>query len=142
MLDKMLLGAAFIQLAATILLMLWTGKLRVSALNSREVSLKDIALSGEKYPLRARQLANAYANQFQLPVLFYFAVLVALLLERVDMVGVILAWVFVASRLAHMFIHTGTNNLIHRFYAFLAGLIVLSLYLLWVFIPLFFSGGM
>ncbi|MCF6302600.1 MAG: MAPEG family protein [Devosiaceae bacterium] len=141
-LDKLLLGAAFVQVIATLLLMGWAGVLRVGAVRARDVRMKDIALSGEKYPMHARQVANAYDNQFQLPVLFYFGVIVLLVTGSADIVGVALAWCFTVLRLIHIFIHTGTNNLTNRFYAFLFGLVVLVIFLMWVFIPLFFAGAL
>ena len=36
-----------------------------------------------------------------------------------------MAWLFVLSRLAHAYIHTGTNYVRHRFNAFLVGAVVL-----------------
>jgi hypothetical protein len=44
---------------------------------------------------------------------------------RADAVQVGLAWVFVASRYAHSFIHLSYNNVLHRFAAFAIGLLIL-----------------
>ncbi len=138
--DRLVLGAAFVQLMLTVLLMVWTGILRVGAVRSRTVRLKDIALSGEKYPERARQVANSYANQFQLPILFYFTIVVILTTGGADTVGAVLAWLFVLLRIVHMSVHTTSNDLNVRFFSFLAGAIVLSLFILWAFVPLFMPG--
>ena len=44
---------------------------RRNALVSRETKIRDIALGEPKWPVRATQIGNCYANQFELPVLFY-----------------------------------------------------------------------
>ena len=43
-----------------------------------EVKLRDIALGGDAWPARVRKISNAFQNQFELPVLFYLLVVLAL----------------------------------------------------------------
>ena len=52
-------------------------------------------------PNRATQLADCYRDQFELPVLFYLLIALALPLRRADLVIVLLSWVFVVTRFAH-----------------------------------------
>jgi hypothetical protein len=101
------------------------GRERLSALQRREARIPDIALGQGAWPARATQVANAYHNQFELPVLFYFLAAFALITSRVDTVLVALAWVFVVLRLWHAYIHTTHNIVRQRFFVFLAGALVL-----------------
>ncbi len=77
-----------------------------------------------------RQVSNAFANQFEVPVLFYVLTALALFTRKADLVFVILAWVFVLSRYVHAFVHVTSNNLKLRFPAFVVGVVVLLI--MWV----------
>jgi len=120
-----ILFPVFVQVALTFYLQLWMGFERVGALRRRELRIADIALGQRVWPVRATQVANAFHNQFELPVLLYVLVAFALITSRIDAVLVGLAWVFVALRLWHAFIHTTHNNVPRRFYVYLAGALVL-----------------
>ena len=141
LLEKALLAAAFAQIVLTLGLMVWMGFLRVGAVKQRVVRLKDVALSTERYPEQARKVANAFDNQFQLPVLFLFGVAIAVGAGGVSWGEVLLAWVFVGLRYAHATVHTTNNNLNHRFTVYLFGLIVLAVLLLVIFFRLVFLGA-
>ncbi len=72
-----------------------------------------------------QQVSNAFANQFELPVLFYVLTGLALATAKADALFVGLAWLFVATRIVHAGIYATTNMVIRRFQAFLAGALVL-----------------
>jgi hypothetical protein len=74
--------------------------------------------------------ADNFRNLFELPVLFYLALVVAAQTGQVGVATLTLAWTFVALRVAHSAIHCGYNKVIHRFYTYLAGGIVL--WTLWI----------
>jgi len=69
--------------------------------------------------------ADNYRNLFEGPVLFYVAVLTALVIEAASPLVVGLAWLYVASRVAHSVIHLTSNRVMHRFSAFIASHTVL-----------------
>jgi hypothetical protein len=120
----------FVQVGLTFFLLFWMGAVRLRALKGREVRLGDIALRQPAWPERPTQISNAYDNQFQLPVLFYSLVPLALITRKADLLFVVLSWIFVATRLAHAAIHTTSNNVQQRFMAFLAGAVVLLI--MWI----------
>jgi hypothetical protein len=120
----------FVQVGLTFFLLFWMGAVRLRALKGREVRVGDIALRQPAWPERPTQISNAYDSQFQLPVLFYALVPLALITRKADLLFVVLSWVFVATRLAHAAIHTTSNNVQQRFMAFLAGAIVLLI--MWI----------
>ena len=92
---------------------------------AKEVRVGDISLGQKAWPTKPTQIANTYSNQFELPVLFYAVVTLALITRQADFLFVVLAWVFVASRLVHAAIYTTTNNIMRRFQAFVFGALVL-----------------
>ena len=120
----------FVQVGLIFFLLFWMGSVRLRALRGREVRLKDIALRQPAWPERPTQISNAYDNQFQLPVLFYALVPLALITRKADLLFVVLSWMFVATRLAHAAIHTTSNNVQRRFMAFLAGAVILLI--MWI----------
>jgi hypothetical protein len=69
--------------------------------------------------------SDNFINLFEMPVLFYVALLLSLNLMLPDMTMVLLAWVFVILRGVHSFIHTTYNTVIHRFAVFVASSLVL-----------------
>ncbi len=116
----------YVQVGLTFMLLLWLGNSRVGRLRSGEVKVKDIALGERNWPSRLLQIQNAYHNQFELPVLFYVLVALALITRKADMLFVVMAWMFVVSRLVHAAIHTTSNKIAWRFQAFVVGVLILA----------------
>lgn len=97
------------------------------ALIRRAVSLRYFQTYAVDTPdERVERPARAYMNLLELPVLFYAVCLLMLTTGTVDSIQVSLAWVFVAARYAHAFIHIGFNYVPLRFTAFLAGAVTLA----------------
>ena len=125
----------FTEVALTFTLLALTGLTRVKAVNGRKVHPRDIALREPNWPSRPTQMANAFQNQLETPVLFYLLVILLLITEKVTDGLIILAWAWVAARIVHAIIHTTYNNVTHRFFAFLASVVILGI--MW---GLFFMG--
>lgn len=90
----------------------------------------DLALGRVAWPEDAAKRAANYANQFELPVLFYAVVAFALIAKGADAVMVALAWAFVLTRIVHAAIHVGPNKVRWRTPAFGLGfLIVLAMWI-------------
>lgn len=75
--------------------------------------------------LHDTRAADNFRNLFELPVLFYLALVVAALLGLASDGFLVLAWTFVALRVLHSAIHCTYNRVMHRFMAYLAGSLVL-----------------
>jgi hypothetical protein len=135
----MILLPVFVLVALTLCLALWMGYERNRLVYSREVKIKDIALTKENWPEQAKKVSNAYHNQYELPVLFYALVAFAMLTRKADLIFVVLSWVFVISRLIHAYIHTTTNRVPRRFLAYLIGLVVLVI--MWVYFAIQILSG-
>lgn len=124
--NEAILIPLFAQMALIAGLMLWMAVLRVHAVRRGEARPRDIALDSSGWPEKARKVGNCVNNQFQLPVLFLVLCALLIAARHVDTLQVWLAWLFVASRFAHAWIHTGTNNPVTRFYAFITGFAALA----------------
>ena len=71
--------------------------------------------------------ADNFRNLFEMPVLFYLAVLLSLVLLIQDELLADLAWGFVLLRALHSLIHCTYNRVVHRFTAYLASTLFLAL---------------
>jgi hypothetical protein len=117
----------FVEVVLTFVLLYWMAYQRTSALQAGEVRLGDIALRQPNWPVRATQVANAFHNQLELPILFYVLTILAWITRHADLLFVLLAWIFVASRLVQAYIHVTDNDVRQRGLVFIVGAIVLTL---------------
>ncbi|WP_279359315.1 MAPEG family protein [Methylobacterium indicum] len=122
---KALLAPVFVQVLLTFVLLFWTGRVRFAAARAGAVQVKDVSLGERTWPAPVQQVSNAFANQFELPVLFYVVVGLALATRQADTLFIGLAWLFVLTRIVHAGIYATSNVVIRRFQAFLAGALVL-----------------
>jgi hypothetical protein len=74
--------------------------------------------------------ADNFRNLFEVPVLFFAVCLALAITDLVSPLQVALAWVFVAMRAVHSFIHTTYNKVMHRFMAFLVS--TLCVFAMWI----------
>ena len=119
------LAPLFVQVALTFALLIWTGRARFAAARAGEVKIQDIALGQRAWPARVQQASNTFQNQFELPVLFYVLTAFALFTRKADLSFVVMAWLFVLSRLGHAYIYATSNHVMTRFRVFLVGAIIL-----------------
>ena len=111
----------FVQVALIFVLAVWMLRERAGALRRGEVRPDDIALGQPAWPARATQVSNSFHSQLQLPLLFFVLVILAMLTRKADQLFVVMSWLFVATRILHVAVHTGPNRLGPRFGAFAAG---------------------
>jgi hypothetical protein len=90
----------------------------------------DLAMGRVVWPDDAAKRAANYHNQFQAPVLFYAVVAFALITRGADAVMIVLAWLFVLTRIAHAAIHIGPNKVRWRSPAFALGFLIVTL--MWI----------
>ena len=127
---QMVLLPVFVQVALTFALLIWMASARTASVRRGETKLRDIALGQSAWPAKPTQISNCYDSQFQIPLLFYVLVVLAWMTKQADLIFVVMAWIFVLSRLAHAYIHTGSNHVPTRFRVFALGVIVLLL--MWI----------
>ena len=103
------------------------GWARRKAMLTQGIRYGDIAIDSARWPEEARKVANSYSNQFELPLIFYVLCLVALITGKADLLMVVLAWAFVATRVVHALIHTGSNKVPLRAAIFAMGMLILMM---------------
>lgn len=92
---------------------------RFASVKSGEVSVKYYQLmQGENIPEIVTKTTRCFNNQFEIPVLFYIAATLYISLGVESTVGLLFAWLFVAFRCIHAFIHLTYNHIIHRMVTF------------------------
>ena len=95
---------------------------RIAQMKRERIHPQSVALSAQSAAkLTDSKAADNFKNLFELPVLFYLALVVAASTAQVNALTLTLAWLFVALRVAHSAIHCGYNKVMHRFYAYLFG---------------------
>jgi hypothetical protein len=131
---QMVLLPVFVLVGLTFFLLLWMAGARRGALVGGQTKIRDIALGQPNWPARATQIGNCFSNQFELPLLFYILIAIALPLRHADLVIVMLSWVFVVTRFVHAGIFVSSNDLGQRSMAWFAG--VLVLFAMWLYFAL------
>lgn len=116
-----------VQALLSLALLPMLGAARARSLRELDQTLddEDVRLGTNRWTEQAVKVANCYKNQFEIPTLFFAVVAFALIFRQADPLLTALAWVFVATRLAHAAIHVGPNIVRWRGAAFLSGVVVL-----------------
>jgi len=122
---QMVLLPLFVQIGLTIFLLFGMAATRGRALAGGEVKFRDVALRKHNWPVRTAQIGDCFANQFELPVLLYVLIAIALPIRHADLIIVMLSWVFVVTRFAHAGIFVTSNDVRTRSLAWFAGALVL-----------------
>jgi hypothetical protein len=104
----------FVEVALTFALLLWLGYLRRNDLKSGKVKASQIALREPNWTVQTQQVVNCFANQFELPVLFYVLTILEIITRHADLIFLVLAWLFVLTRLMHALVHTTSNMVMRR----------------------------
>jgi hypothetical protein len=117
----------FVEVILTFVLMLQMGVLRRADYSSGAVKADDIALREPRWPQRTTQAANAFSNQFELPVLFCVLTILAWDTRHAGIVFVVLAWIFVICRVLQAYIHVTSNVVRYRGLFFSIGAVVLMI---------------
>ncbi len=82
--------------------------------------------------------ADNFKNLFEVPVLFYVAVITLYVTQMVDVLFLTLAGVFVLFRYIHSFVHITYNNVMHRFKVYVVS--TLTLWVMWIMIGIRLMG--
>jgi hypothetical protein len=131
---QMVLLPVFVLVGLTFALLLWMAGSRRQALVGGQTRVRDVVLGQPNWPIRATQVGNSFKNQFELPLLFYILIALALPLRHADLFIVLMSWVFVITRFAHAGIFVTSNDLRRRSLAWFAG--VLVLFAMWIYFAL------
>ena len=120
----------FVEVLLTFGVMFGMMYFRTTSLRRGETRLADISLREPNWPRRATQYGYAFANQFELPVLFYVLTILVIITRHADLLFVLLAWIFVLMRVLQAFVHVTNNNV--RMRGAYYGVGALILFIMWV----------
>lgn len=99
---------------------------RVGQMRRGKIHPQSISTSAQlAAKLADSRCADNLRNLFELPVLFYLALVIAFVTAQAGPLFTLLAWLFVALRILHSAIHCGYNKVMHRFRVYLASVLVL-----------------
>lgn len=94
---------------------------RFTSVRSGEVRFKYFKLmQGQEVPERVTVTTRCFNNMFEVPVLFYVACTLYIVLGVGGLSGLVCAWLFVALRYGQAFVHLTYNNFFHRMLTFWA----------------------
>ena len=120
----------FVEVLLTFGVMFGMMYFRTSTLRSGETRFEDISLREPNWPRRATQFGYAFANQFELPVLFYVLTILAIITHHADLLFVLLAWIFALMRVLQAVVHVTNNNV--RMRGAYYGVGALILFIMWI----------
>jgi hypothetical protein len=124
-----ILYPVFVQVFLTfaVLLSLAVARGRAIKTMDRQRGNPDLAMGRVLWPDDATKRAANFRNQFELPVLFYAVVAFALIVKCADALMLVLAWLFVLTRVVHAAIQVGPNKVRWRTPAFALGFLILMM---------------
>ena len=130
---------ALVLLTAVVWIRLYVERIR--ELRQRRIdpqALATSALAGQT--MQRVQASDNFKNLFEVPVLFYALCAVLVSAQQVSAFFVIGAWVYVALRCVHSFIHLTYNRVMHRFAVYVLSTVIL--FVLWgvLAVQVLFSG--
>lgn len=112
------------QILLTVALYVTLQRVKQRAARAGEVDESRRALHEDAWPAYVQQVNNSIRSQFEVPVLFYMLCFMLFALGAAGVAAQVLAWVFVASRVVHAWIHTHSNVIPVRRRAFIVGVAV------------------
>jgi hypothetical protein len=133
--DAAILKPAFAMVALTFAVWIRMYYVRLRQVRRERIAPQAVALSAQATALLTDSRgSDNLRNLFELPVLFYVALLVAMVTGLVTPVTLGLAWTFVVLRVLHSLVHCTYNKVMHRFTLHVAGAMVL--WTLWLYLAL------
>lgn len=125
-----ILWPAVAMAALTFLVWVRLYHLRLGEMARKRIDAQALASSADSIRhLSDTRASDNFRNLFEVPVLFYVAVLMAAQLGVHDTLSIALAWIFVGLRAVHSLIQCSYNHVMSRFVAY--ALATVALMLLW-----------
>ncbi|GAA5074927.1 MAPEG family protein [Lysobacter panacisoli] len=117
---------ALAMVALTLVVWIRMYVVRIGEMRRERIHPQSIATSAQiAQRLADTRASDNFRNLFELPVLFYAALAAAALTGQATTAVLSLAWLFVALRVLHSLIQCGYNKVMHRFWIYIAGALVL-----------------
>lgn len=100
---------------------------RVREMKTRKIKPQMVALSAQRTgTFQDSRASDNYNHLFELPTLFYVLCILAISTQHIPSWLPILACLFAVSRIIHSTIQCTYNRVMHRFFIFIVGLVLLT----------------
>ena len=112
----------------TLIMQGWMLLARIPAMTSLKIDISEAERTADlaaKLPKQVMWKADNYNHLMEQPTIFYTAALALALAGLGTDLNVVLAWVYVGSRVVHSIVHSTTNNVPIRFGLFVIGTLAL-----------------
>jgi len=116
--------AAMVLLTFFILVKMFRGRVRAVKAGEADAGYYKTYQEGGE-PRESAQVSRHLVNLFESPTLFYAACIAGMVTGQNAGVLIVLAWIYVALRIIHAYIHTGSNKLPPRIKAYFSSWLVL-----------------
>jgi hypothetical protein len=116
--------AAMVLLTFVVLVTMFRSRVRAVKAGEANAGFYKTYQEGHE-PRALAALSRQVVNLFETPTLFYAACVAAMVTGHNSTVILVLAWTYVALRVLHAYIHTGSNKLPPRIRTYFASLLVL-----------------
>ncbi|NNM76254.1 MAPEG family protein [Sphingomonas sp. ID1715] len=125
-----LLAPAAVLVLWTLVMLVWMAGTRLPALKAAGIDMsKAVGGRGQDLetvlPASINWKAHNYAHLVEQPTLFYAIIAILAIMGQVSSTAVILAWAYVALRIAHSLVQATVNKIAWRFPLFAASTLVL-----------------
>ncbi len=128
--DQLIFLPVFVQICLILSLYLILLQRKRVAVKNRDFDKERVKLHDDGWPEPVEKVNKNITNQFQIPMLFFVLVGVLWMLGAVTVFEQVIAWLFVVSRLVHSYIHTGSNYVPWRAFAFAFGVLMVLILLI------------
>ena len=98
-----------------------------SAYQSKELEPSYFKIYKGKVPDYVETSRQTLKNQFELPVIFYFHILLLMNFETISILELILCWLFSISRYLHTYIRLSSNHVPYRAMIFTFGVFIICI---------------
>ncbi len=113
------------QILIPLVVLVLNGMRKATDVKSGDFDRAKAAMDNEAWGKPTVLTSKNLANQFQFPVVFYVLCLVLASLNAVSTAVLVVAWLFVAARCIHAYVHVTTNYVPARLRAFLVSIALL-----------------
>lgn len=130
-----------LQVLLTLVLYIALAMAKSRAVRTGQVNLERRALHADAWPESVIRINNNIRNQFEVPVLFYVLTFVLWQMQFTGSLTQGLSWLFVVSRIAHAYVHTGSNYVPLRRRVFMLGVVIVAFLLATAILQVFAAIG-
>jgi hypothetical protein len=140
--SNQILYPGFALFSLTVVVLMRMRAMRFAAVRSGKVSIDYYrAFRDGDEPEELRVVSRHFVNLFEMPVLFYVVIIMIHITESVSSWLITLAWLYVALRYLHSYIHLGSNDVRKRVTVYLASAFVLLVMWASLFLRLVLGGS-